>query len=121
MPINSVNLRTKLELFSEHWAPKIIARMNDTEFRLVKFQGEFVWHKHEDTDEAFLILEGAMTIHFRDDSAEVKEGELIVVPKGVEHKPTAEKECAALVIESSGTVNTGDAGGEMTVLPDDWS
>ena len=114
MDIIPVNFSEKLALFSEHWSPKIIARLNDTEFRLVKFQGEFVWHSHADTDEAFIVIEGAMAVEFREGRISLEKGEMLVVPRNVEHRPRAEKECSALVIESAGTVNTGDAGGVLT-------
>lgn len=109
-----INLANKLSLFSEHWSPKIIAELNDYEFKLVKLQGEFVWHSHPDTDEAFLVIDGHMRIDFRDGSVELQAGELYVVPKGIEHKPFAEHECSVLLIEPSGVVNTGQAGGELT-------
>ena len=108
------NLANKLSLFSEHWSPKIIAELNDYEFKLVKLQGEFVWHSHPDTDEAFLVIDGHMRIDFRDGSVELQAGELYVVPKGIEHKPYADHECSVLLIEPRGVVNTGQAGGELT-------
>ena len=116
----AINLDAKFSQFSEHWSPKIIAQMNDDHFKLVKFQGEFVWHDHQDTDEAFIVLDGEMVIHFRDGDVSVKKGELFVVPKGVEHKTSARTECRAMLVEAAGTVNTGDAGGEKTVLPSAW-
>ena len=115
-----INIAEKLAKFSEHWSPKIIARMNDYHLKLVKFQGEFVWHDHKETDEVFLVLDGEMTIHFRDGDVPVKKGELFVVPAGVEHKTSAKAECHAMLIEAAGTVNTGDAGGEMTAPADAW-
>ena len=115
-----VNIAEKLAQVSDLWSPKIIAQMNDYHFKLVKFQGEFVWHDHKDTDEVFIVLEGEMVIHFRDRAVSVKKGELIVVPKGIEHKPSAEGECRAMLVEAAGTVNTGDAGGEKTAPADVW-
>lgn len=115
-----VNFAEKLALFKDHWSPRIVACLNDTEFKLVKFQGEFVWHSHMNTDEAFIVLEGAMTIRFRDGSVDLQKGEMLVVPRNVEHKPCADNECSALVIESAGTVNTGDAGGNLTKNKLDW-
>jgi mannose-6-phosphate isomerase-like protein (cupin superfamily) len=109
MNLQSVNLRDKLTKFSDHWSPKIIADMNDHQFKLVKFQGEFVWHKHADTDEVFIVLDGEMTIHLHGSDVKVKAGELVVVPRGVEHKTGAQHECSALIVEKLGTVNTGDA------------
>ena len=116
----AVNFSEKFSRFSEHWSPKIIARMNDCHFKLVKFRGEFVWHAHKDSDEAFIVLTGEMVIHFRNDDVPVKGGELIVIPKGVQHKTSAKEECQALLVEAAGTVNTGDAGGDKTVLTDSW-
>lgn len=120
MEFNSINFNEKLSKFSEHWAPKIIAQMNDYHFKVVKFKGEFVWHSHDDTDEVFIVLDGEMSIAFRDGSVELKEGEMFVVPKGAEHKPFAEKECKAMLVEPAGTINTGDAGGEMTADENIW-
>ena len=115
-----INLTRKLNMFSDHWSPKIIAQMNDYHFKLVKLKGEFVWHKHVDTDEVFLVIQGAMRIDFRDGSVELRAGEMFVVPKGVEHKPWAEKECHVLLVEPAGTVNTGDVGGDLTADTDSW-
>ena len=109
-----IDIKSKLALFSDHWAPKIIAQMNDTQFKLVKFQGDFTWHRHNETDEVFIVFEGEMVIDFRDGAVALKSGEMFVVPKGLEHKPYAEKECHVMLVEPSGTVNTGDAGGKMT-------
>ena len=115
-----ININGKFPKFSDHWAPKVIATMNDYHFKLIKIEGEFVWHKHEDTDEVFIIIEGEASILFRDGKVDLKAGELIVVPKGVEHKPVAREECKMMVIEPAGTVNTGDAGGRMTAENDVW-
>jgi mannose-6-phosphate isomerase-like protein (cupin superfamily) len=120
MEFKPIKLNEKLAQFSDHWAPKIIARMNDYHFKLVKFQGEFVWHRHDDTDEVFIVLEGEMTIAFRDGAVSLKAGEMFVVPKGVAHRPFALKECHAMLVEPIGTVNTGDAGGDMTAADDVW-
>lgn len=114
MEYDAINLRDKLAAFSDHWSPKIVAAMNDYHFKLVKFQGEFVWHSHAKTDEAFIVLEGEMTIEFRDGKVRLKAGEMFVVPRGVEHKPFAENECKLMLVEPTGTVNTGTAGGERT-------
>jgi mannose-6-phosphate isomerase-like protein (cupin superfamily) len=116
----AINFREKFSKFSEQWSPKIIARMNDCHFKLVKFRGEFVWHEHTDTDEAFIVLDGEMVIHFRNDDLPVKKGELIVIPKGVQHKTSAKNECQAMLVEAAGTVNTGDAGGDKTAPTDSW-
>ncbi len=116
----AINLNGKFSKFSEHWSPKIIAQLNDYHFKLVKFQGEFVWHDHKDTDEAFIVLDGEMTIHLRDGNVGVKKGEMFIIPKGVEHKTSAKSECCAMLVETAGTVNTGDAGGSKTAPTDAW-
>lgn len=116
----AINLRTKLAAFEDQWAPKVIAEMNDYQFKLVKLQGEFVWHNHQDTDETFIVLHGDMTIRLRDGSVSLAAGDMYVVPRGVDHKPTAEHECHVLLVEPRGVVNTGDAGGPKTVENDVW-
>lgn len=118
--MNAVNLAQKLSLFSEQWSPKVIAELNDYQFKLAKFEGEFVWHTHEDTDEAFIVIEGEMQIGFRDREVTIRKGELFVVPKGVEHITRASKECHAMIIEPKGVVNTGEAGGDLTAKNDVW-
>jgi mannose-6-phosphate isomerase-like protein (cupin superfamily) len=120
MDIAAINLQEKLAGFSDHWSPKIIARMNEYHFKLSKFQGDFVWHAHDDTDEVFIVLEGEMTIEFRDGMIDLKAGEMIVVPKKVEHRPFAKEECKIMLVEPAGTINTGDAGGEMTAEDEVW-
>lgn len=120
MDRKAINLKEKLAAFSDQWAPKIIARMNDYHFKLVKFEGDFIWHRHKETDEVFLVIEGEMSIAFRDGAVALKAGELLVVPKGVEHKPHAEKECRVLLVEPAGTRNTGDAGGARTAKDNEW-
>jgi len=115
-----INFKEKMKLLPRCWSPGIVARVNDAHFKLVKFKGEFVWHRHYGTDEAFIVLHGEMAIDFRDRSAVVKRGEMLVVPKGVEHRPRAKKECHALVLEAAGTLNTGDAGGIRTVSDPEW-
>ncbi|MFD9129770.1 cupin domain-containing protein [Kitasatospora sp. NPDC059571] len=112
-----INLQEKLALFADHWSPRTVARLNDYEIKLVKVQGEFVWHTHEDTDELFLVLDGRLTIQLRDGDVELGPGELYVVPRGVEHCPRADGEVAALLVEPEGVVNTGSAGGELTAVP----
>ena len=118
--MSKINLREKLEKFSDHWSPKVIAEMNDYQFKLVKIEGEFVWHNHTDTDETFIVIEGEMKIEFEDNTVALKEGEMYVVPKGVEHKPYAEKECKIMIIEPRGVVNTGDIEGDLTASNDVW-
>ena len=120
MNFTPINLQKKLAKFSDHWSPKIIAQMNDYHFKLVKLQGDFVWHSHPDTDETFIVLNGEMQIDFRDGKVSLKTGEMLVVPKGAEHKPFAEKECQVMLVEPSGTINTGDARGEMTAEDNIW-
>ena len=117
-----IDLAEKLALFSEHWSPKVVARLNEYEIKLVKFDGEFVWHEHADTDELFFVIAGRLTIQLRDPderSVTLGPGQLYVVTGGVEHRPVAEGEVAAMLIEPAGVVNTGDAGGELTVTYDD--
>ncbi len=115
-----ISLQEKLSKFSDHWSPKIIAQMNDYHFKLVKFKGDFVWHSHDDTDEVFIALDGEMSIEFRDGKVDLKAGEMFVVPKGVEHKPLAERECKIMLVEPAGTVNTGNTGDEMTAENNIW-
>lgn len=115
-----IALDEKLAAFEEAWQPKIVAQLNDYHVKLAKFDGEFVWHSHAETDELFLVLAGEMVIHFRDGEARVRAGEMIVVPRGVEHKPAAAGLCHVLLLEPAGTVNTGDAGGEKTAPADVW-
>jgi len=109
MPPQAIRFDQKFDLFDDHWAPRIIGRMNDYHLKLVKVQGEFVWHQHADTDEVFIVIEGELRIDFRDGIAALGPGEMIVVPKTVEHRPVAEQECRLLLIEPAGTVNTGDS------------
>ena len=115
-----INLGAKLAKFNDHYAPRVIAEMNDYQFKLVKIQGEFVWHRHADTDEVFLVIDGEMRIDFRDGDVTLKSGEMFVVPRGVEHKPYAQGECKLMLIEPRGVVNTGDAGGPLTAKDDVW-
>jgi mannose-6-phosphate isomerase-like protein (cupin superfamily) len=120
MVLKTINFAEKLDKFTDHWSPKIIAEMNDYQFKLVKIQGEFVWHKHHETDEVFIVLDGEMSIAFRDGTVHLSQGEMVVVPKGMEHMPVAHNECKLMVIEPAGTVNTGDTRGEMTKATPDW-
>ena len=120
MDFKSINFNEKLSKFSEHWKPRIIAQMNNYHFKIVKVQGEFVWHYHDDTDEVFIVLDGDMSIAFREGSVALKAGEMYVVPKGVEHKPFAEKECKVLLVEPAGTINTGSTESEMTAEDNIW-
>ena len=118
--MGKINFEEKLSKFSDHWSPKIIAEMNDYQFKLVKIQGEFVWHNHEDTDEVFIVIEGKMKIEFDNETVELNEGEMYVVPKGVQHKPYAETECKVMLVEPRGVVNTGNTEGELTASNEAW-
>lgn len=119
MPNTPVDLAQKLALFTEHWSPKVVARLNDYEIKLAKLEGEFVWHSHDETDELFLVLSGELTIQLRDGDVTLGPGQLFVVPRGAEHCPIAAGEVHAMLIEPAGVVNTGDAGGELTARYDD--
>jgi len=114
MVVNKVNLSDKLSQFDEIFSPKTVADLNDYKVAIVKAKGEFVWHKHDETDDFFLVLSGRLTIQLRDADVDLGPGELFVVPKGVEHCPRADEEAHVLLIEPTGTPNTGDAGGELT-------
>ena len=119
MEYTSVNLQEKFSKFSEHWSPKIIAQLNDYHFKLAKIQGEFIWHDHPETDEVFFVVKGSLDILFRDGKVTLHEGEMFVVPKGVEHKPVAEQECHILLVEPAGTVNTGNVQDADHTAPND--
>jgi mannose-6-phosphate isomerase-like protein (cupin superfamily) len=112
--VDAVNIETMLGRFTEQWQPKRIARVNDYDVRIVKLQGEFTWHQHEDTDEFFLVISGELTIQLRDRDVVLGPGELFVVPRGAEHCPRADTETAVLLLEPGSVVNTGDAGGDLT-------
>jgi mannose-6-phosphate isomerase-like protein (cupin superfamily) len=118
--MDRINLAEKLGKFSAHWSPKIIAELNGQHVKLVKFQGEFVWHQHEHEDELFYVVRGSFRMEFRDRAVELSEGELLVVPRGVEHRPVAEREVSVMLFEPASTVNTGNTGGVRTVAQPDW-
>src|SRR3954471_19246805 len=118
MPYTPINLQGKFSLFSEHWSPKVVAEMNDYQFKVVKLTGDFIWHDHKDTDETFIVIDGRLRIDFRDGAVTLSSGEMFVVPKGVEHKPYAEDEVKLLLIEPRGVLNTGEAGGGRTAEND---
>jgi mannose-6-phosphate isomerase-like protein (cupin superfamily) len=120
MDYQPINFSKKLGLFDEQWQPKVIAEMNDYQFKVVKLQGDFIWHDHKDTDETFIVLDGVLRIDFRDGAVSISAGEMFVVPKGVEHKPYAEREVKLLLIEPRGVLNTGHEGGERTAQNDVW-
>ena len=115
-----INLKQKLSLVNDHWTTRVIAEMNDYQFKLVKLEGDFVWHDHQDTDETFMVIDGQLRIDFRDGSVTVGPGEVYIVPKGVEHKPYAEKEVQMMLIEPRGVLNTGNAGGDRMAENDVW-
>ena len=120
MEYKAINFREKLGRIAEHWQPRVVAEMNDYQFKLVKLEGDFIWHDHRDTDETFIVLEGELRIDFRDGAVTIRAGEMFVVPKGVEHKPCAEREVKMLLIEPRGVLNTGHEGGERTAENDVW-
>ena len=120
MAYEAINFKEKLSLFDEQWTPKVIAEMNDYQFKIVKLEGDFIWHDHPETDETFLVLEGELRIDFRDGEVHVSEGEMFVVPKGVEHKPYAAEEVKVMLIEPRGVLNTGHEGGDITAQNDVW-
>lgn len=116
----SINFAAKFERITEQWSPKVIAELNDYRFKLSRLEGDFIWHDHADTDEAFIVLEGELRIDFRDGHVILRPGEMFVVPKGVEHKPSAPTEVRLLLIEPRGVLNTGSEGGERTRELDAW-
>jgi mannose-6-phosphate isomerase-like protein (cupin superfamily) len=118
--MQKINLLDKLALFSDHWSPKIIAELNGQHVKLVKALGEFPWHRHEHEDELFFVVRGWFRMEFRDRAVVLREGEMIVVPRGVEHRPVAEEEVCLLLFEPASTLNTGSAGGALTVAAPDW-
>jgi mannose-6-phosphate isomerase-like protein (cupin superfamily) len=121
MDYRSVNFAEKFKLFTDQWKPRVVSEMNDYQFKLVRLEGDFIWHDHKDTDEAFLVLEGTLRIDFRDGAVSIGPGEMYVVPKGVEHKPFAEREVNLMLIEPRGVRNTGDEpAGERNAANDVW-
>ncbi len=120
MTYKAINLEQKLRLFNDHWQPQIIAEMNDYQFKLVKIQGDFIWHDHPDTDETFLVIEGHLRIDFEDGQVHLSAGEMFIVPKGIRHKPYAENEVKLMLIEPRGVVNTGNEQSDITAENDVW-
>lgn len=120
MKIRVVNLEEKAKMINELHKYKLVAELNDYQFKLVKAKREFIWHSHEDTDEMFFMVEGTMKLALRNETFELKKGELIVVPKGVEHKPICDTQCTVMLVEPKGTVNTGNAGGDLTDTEIEW-
>jgi mannose-6-phosphate isomerase-like protein (cupin superfamily) len=119
MKYTAINFKKKLKLFNDHWQPRVIAEMNDYQFKVVKVVGDFVWHHHDDTDETFIVLKGKLRIDFPDGKVTIKKGEMFVVPKGLEHKPYAKKQVKVLVIEPRGVINTGE-NNNRTAANDKW-
>ncbi|HIF45785.1 MAG TPA: cupin domain-containing protein [Candidatus Poseidoniales archaeon] len=115
-----INFDEKLTKFSDHWSPRVVAQMNDYQFKLVKIKDEFIWHNHVDTDEVFIVINGSMCIELEHETITLNEGEMYVVPKGVMHKPSALEECHILLVEPQGVVNTGEAKSEMMAENDVW-
>ena len=120
MDYSKINLKDKLEKFSGYWTPRIVSQFNNYHIKLVKVKGEFVWHDHPETDELFLVLDGSLEIHFRDGKVKLNNGDMFVVPKGLEHRPIAENECHLLLIEPAGTINTGIILDALTAQDDIW-
>ncbi len=112
--MEKVSVNQKLSLFNEHWSPKIVGELNGQQVKLVKFKGEFVWHKHDNEDEMFYVLKGSFTMQLRDGDMEINENEFIIIPKGVEHRPVAKNEVSIMLFEPAGTVNTGNTKSELT-------
>ena len=115
-----INIKQKFSKFSEYWSPKVLAKMNDYEFKIAKIKGEFIWHNHNETDEVFIVIEGSMKILLRGKTIQLSKGDLYVVPKGTDHKPVAEKECKLMLVELKGTKNTGSETHKLTAEDNQW-
>ena len=115
-----INIKQKFSKFSEYWSPKVLAEMNDYEFKIARIKGEFIWHNHTETDEVFIVIEGSMKILLRGKTIQLSEGDLYVVPKGTDHKPVAEKECKLMLVELKGTKNTGSETHKLTAEDNQW-
>ena len=118
--MKKINLASKYNKINEHWSPKVVAEMNDYQFKLAKIKNDFIWHSHEDTDETFIVIEGKIYIEFEDETIELSEGEMIVVPKGKKHRPYADKEAKIMLIEPKGVRNTGDIVNDLTSDDNQW-
>ena len=118
--MKKINLKSKFEKFNDHWSPKVIAEMNDYQFKLAKIKDDFIWHEHNDTDEAFIVISGVIWIEFKDETIQINAGEMIVVPKGAKHRPYATEEAQIMLVEPKGVVNTGDIESDLTALNDQW-
>ena len=115
-----VNIKKKFSKFSEYWSPRVLAEMNDYQFKIAKIKGDFIWHNHEHTDEVFIVIEGSMKIYLKDNTIHLSEGDLYVVPKGIDHKPFAERECKIMLVELRGTKNTGNQTNKLTFKDNQW-
>jgi len=118
--MKKINLASKYNKINEHWSPKVVAEMNDYQFKLAKIKNDFIWHSHEDTDETFIVIEGKISIEFEDETVELSEGEMIVVPKGKKHRPYADEEAKIMLIEPKGVRNTGDIVSDLTSGDNQW-
>ena len=118
--MKKINFKSKFDKFNDHWSPKVIAEMNDYQFKLAKIKDDFIWHEHNDTDEAFIVISGVIWIEFKDETIQINAGEMIVVPKGTKHRPYATEEAQIMLDEPKGVVNTGDIESDLTALNDQW-
>ena len=118
--MKKINFKSKFEKFNDLWSPKVIAEMNDYQFKLVKIKDDFVWHEHNDTDEVSIVISGVIWIEFKDETIQINTGEMIVVPKGTKHRPYATEEAQIMLVEPKGVVNTGDIESDLTALDDQW-
>ena len=118
--MKKINLISKYKKITEHWSPKVVAEMNDYQFKLAKIKNDFIWHSHDDTDETFIVIEGKISIEFEDETVELSEGEMIVVPKGKKHRPYADEEAKIMLIEPKGVRNTGDIVSDLTSDDNQW-
>ena len=118
--MKKINFKSKFDKFDDHWSPKVIAEMNDYQFKLAKIKDDFIWHEHNDTDEAFIVINGVIWIEFKDETIQINAGEMIVVPKGTKHRPYAKEEAQIMLVEPKGVVNTGDIESDLTALNDQW-
>ena len=118
--MKKINFKSKFDKFNDHWSPKVIAEMNDYQFKLAKIKDDFIWHEHNDTDEAFIVISGVIWIEFKDETIQINAGEMIVVPKGTKHRPYAKEEAQIMLVEPKGVLNTGDIESELTALNDQW-
>ena len=118
--MKKINFKSKFDKFNDLWSPKVIAEMNDYQFKLAKIKDDFIWHEHNDTDEVFIVINGVIWIEFKDETIQINAGEMIVVPKGTKHRPYAKEEAQIILVEPKGVVNTGDIESDLTALNDQW-